>query len=778
MKAAAQKEEVATTSVRKTGAQGVDHIMGGGAGIKVGRKGAECNGCCGGRRHGRDHRSPTRTGATDAAGDRVEKREFPYNRPCMTTALHEPRTIPASSEFAEIVHAHHAAVEALISLQRIDGHWCAELEGDSILQSEYLLMKFILGQEHEKMADGRPGWEVMQKIARYLRRQQRDDGGWGQYPGSDIDLSATVKAYFALKLMGDDPRAEHMAKAREISIRLGGAELVNSFSNFYLAALGQVSWNAIPSIPPEIVWLPRWCYFHLDKVSAWTRTMILPLAIVTALRPVRKLPNHLGIDELYVNQRRRHVLKVTHLAGTPKSAGWTRFFLWVDRFLKLAQRAGGTPVRRLAIKACVDWMLKRAGQDAPAPTSGLGAIFPPMVYLQIALHALGWDRHHPVLQRAEHELDEFFLEDEETIRIQPCFSPVWDTGIALYGLADSGWTNRRPEVQRAAKWLREKECSFRGDWARNLAPGYAYDRGGWWFEYRNAWYPDVDDTAMVAMALQRIGGEENLAAAKRGVAWILAMQNTDGGWAAFDKTKDRPILECIPFADHNAMQDPSCPDITGRVLECLSWHGLRLGQHAGDRIISRAVDYIRSKQEPEGCFIGRWGVNYIYGTWQAVIGPIRCGVGRDEPWIQKAGAWIKSIQKDDGSFGETANSYVDPALKGTGPSTASQTAWAAMILQEIYGKDDADLLRALRWLAHTQLTPDDAADPARNPDGDPAGSWCETEFTGTGFPKVFYLRYHLYRLYFPMMALGRFLGDKATGETKRLGDKETERLRD
>ncbi|MCA9286510.1 MAG: squalene--hopene cyclase [Phycisphaerales bacterium] len=641
------------------------------------------------------------------------------------------------------------AIEALRTLQRPDGHWCAELEGDSILQSEYLLMKFILGQEDQPLADGSSS-EKLRWIANYLRDQQRPDGGWGQYPGSGVDLSATVKGYFCLKLVGDDPEAPHMRRARSVIHAMGGAERCNTFTMFYLACLGQVSWNAVPAIPPELVYLPKWFYFHLDKVSAWTRTMILPLSLVVTLRPTRRLPSDRGIDELFIDQRLRHRLKSK--PDVPR--GWARFFLFADWTLKRLHAIGGTPFRRAAIRHAERWILARAGQDAPAPTEGLGAIFPPMVYLQVAFMALGYERSHPVIKRAERELDDFFIEDgkhgADRIRIQPCFSPVWDTGIALYALADSGIDQADPSARSASAWLRDKECGFRGDWAGNVdaeAP-----TGGWWFEYRNAWYPDVDDTAMVAMALRRVGGAGNIAAAERGVAWILAMQNADGGWAAFDRTTHRQILEYVPFADHNAMQDPSCPDITGRVLECLSWHGYTIAHP----VVARAVEYVKSHQEPEGCFFGRWGVNYIYGTWQAVIGPIRCGVPRSEPWIQRAGAWIKSVQKPDGSFGESANSYEDPSLKGQGSSTASQTAWAAMILQEVYGPNDPDLMRALLWLSRTQLSTADAADPERNPDGDPAGSWAETEFTGTGFPKVFYLRYHLYRLYFPLMALGRW----------------------
>jgi len=681
------------------------------------------------------------------------------------------------------------AIGALKSLQHDDGHWCAELEGDSILESEYLLMKFILGQEDAPMAEGRPASDVLPRIAAGLRKQQRADGGWGQFPGSGVDISATVKAYFALKLMGDAVTAPHMKKARECVLKHGGAEQCNSFTNFYLACLGQISWHAVPAIPPEIIFLPRWSYFHLTKVSAWTRTMILPLSLVVTLRPTRRLPTHLCIDELFLDQRQRH-----QLSGKPDvPSGWKRFFQTVDRTLKLLHRVGGTPFRRMAIKRAEQWILDRAGQAGVATTAGLGAIFPPMVYLQIAFMALGYRRDHPVIKRAERELDEFFLQRRDgSIKIQPCFSPVWDTGIALYALTDCGMTIRHDAVRRAAAWLESKECKHIGDWVDTLRPAdqarfRSLDRPpgyGWYFEYHNAWYPDCDDTAMVGMALIRAGGEDNIAAAKRGVEWLLAMQNDDGGWAAFDRTHHRQILEYIPFADHNAMQDPSCPDITGRVLECLSWHGYDNSHPA----VKRAIAYIRREQivwsddtasspdaqpqaAPYGCWFGRWGVNYIYGTWQSVIGPIRCGEDPSQEGIRRAGRWIKSIQKNDGSFGESARTYEDPSLKGQGPSTASQTAWAAMILQEIYGPDDAGLKRAITWLSETQLSEADAGDPQANPDGDPAGSWCETEFTGTGFPKVFYLRYHMYRLYFPIMAIGRYLAAHRTPSPDQTSDR-------
>jgi len=663
------------------------------------------------------------------------------------------------------------AVESLLAKQHADGHWCAELEGDSILNSEYLLMKAILGHDappHATEDDQRR----FGKMAVYLRMLQREDGTWGQYPGSPPDLSACVKAYFALKLLGDSPDAEHMRRARERILALGGAENINTFSMFYLACLGQVSWDACPSIPPEVVLLPRWFPFHLDKVAAWTRTMILPLALCTAKRPVRRLPSTLGIGELFVDQSARDRLNKPWDKSDP--AGWTNVFLCIDRALKAAQRFGVAPGRAHAIGVAERWLLERM---TPETTDGLGAIFPPMVYIQVALQALGYSRDHPVIRRAEHELDRFIVEEHDHVRIQPCFSPVWDTGIALYALTEAGLTAESDErIGRTGDWLRAHEVTMTGDWANNLRPedrsirlGPGHAAAAWAFEYRNDWYPDVDDTAMVAKALKRAGdrtGEHaNTDAASRATRWILAMQNDDGGWAAFDRTTHRPWMEHVPFADHNAMQDPSCADITGRTIESLITNGVPADHPA----VRAAVSYLHHEQRPEGCWWGRWGCNFVYGTWQAVGGLIWAGESPESPRLRRAAGWLKSIQNPDGGFGESANTYLDESLMGQGPSTASQTAWALATLQLLVGHEDGAVRRAAAYLCDTQL---EEGAPAIAPDHvlpEPSGSWQERWFTGTGFPKVFYLRYHLYRHYFPVMALARFVRASESGVDRPAG---------
>ena len=641
-------------------------------------------------------------------------------------------TLPSPAEIASdlaIDAALAKAKAALLALQNPDGHWCGELQGDSILESEYILLKWILGQEDDP---------ALPKINNYLRRIQMDNGGWNLFPGGPADISATVKGYFALKLMGDDPNAPHMVRCRELVRSMGGAEKCNSFTKFYFACLGQISFDACPAIPPEIVLLPKWFYFNLYHVSAWTRTMILPLGIVTTYKPVRAVPDKLRIDELYLDR-----VAANRLAQPPEGLpkNWGDLFLRIDQVLKAYNKRPLLRLRARAMKMAEQWLLEHLDGS-----EGLGAIFPPMVYILIVFRILGYPEDHPRVQLAHKHLRDFFVDlGNDEIRIQPCFSPVWDTGLALHAMAEAGIDPASDAARRASAWLLSKECKISSDWVKNV-PGAK--TGGWFFEYENPHYPDVDDTAAVSMALKRAGGPEAQPAVRRGIDWLLAMQNADGGWAAFDHTEDRPILEKVPFADHNAMQDPSCPDIAGRVLECLGHNGFR----ADNPIVRRAIDFIRTGQDPCGAWWGRWGVNYIYGTWQILTGLKSVGEDMTRPYVQKAAAWLKSVQKPDGSFGETCQSYDDPNLKGQGESTPSQTAWGAMALMAACGPDDESVRKALQYLAQTQRED---------------GNWNEEFYTGTGFPKVFYLNYHLYRLYFPLTALARY--KRMKGAVGKLG---------
>jgi squalene-hopene/tetraprenyl-beta-curcumene cyclase len=626
----------------------------------------------------------------------------------------------------ELDNAVDRATAALLAKHQPDGYWVGELQGDSILESEYILLKFILSQENDP---------ALPKIANYLRSIQQADGGWSLFPGGNSDLSGTVKGYFALKLMGDDPDAPHMRVARQVIRHLGGAEQCNSFSKFYLAALGQISYDACPSIPPEIILLPKWIYFNLYAVSAWSRTMILPLAIVSAYRPVRKLPPEKGISELF-NDSEAANSTVGRLKGLPRS--WREMFLLLDLSLKRYEKTAITPLRPLAIREAEKWLLEHMeGCD------GLGAIFPPMVYILIVLRILGYADDHPVVLKAQKDLRDLFIQEGDAIRIQPCWSPVWDTGIALHALAETDMLPAHAVAKKTTDWLLSKECRTGSDWMKNCPD---CEPSGWYFEFNNPHYPDVDDTAMVTMALKRLGGKAAEAAVQRGVNWLLAMQNDDGGWAAFDRTRHRPILEHVPFADHNAIQDPSCPDIAGRTLECLGRCGLPNTHPA----VRKAVNFLKETQEKEGCWFGRWGVNYIYGTWQVLTGLNAVGEKMDQRFIRKAADWLRACQKPDGSWGESCQTYENPELKGRGPSTASQTAWGAMGLLAASGIDDPAVKKAIRWLIDAQNA---------------EGNWDEQWFTGTGFPRVFYLKYHLYRLYFPLMALARFRRNNGESNT-------------
>jgi squalene-hopene/tetraprenyl-beta-curcumene cyclase len=617
----------------------------------------------------------------------------------------------------EVGYALDRGREGLRAVQKPDGHWVGELEGDTILESELILLLAFLG----KCGDPR-----VRLAANYLLKKQGADGGWSNYPGGPAEVSASVKAYFALKIAGHAADEPLMQLAAECIRGLGGAEGTNSFTRFYLALLGQLPYSACPSVPAEIILLPRWFYFNVYAMSAWSRTIFVPLSVVDAYKPVMRLPESMQIRELFLEppETPRWPAK-----PTSKWFSWTNFFLGIDWCLKKIERFRLTPFRRRAVRKAVSWMRERMEES-----DGLGAIFPPIIYHAIVLRCLSVTDDHADMRYVMKQLDDLCIFEGDTLRLQPCLSPVWDTALALIGMAEAGESGQSSGCDAAVKWLLDKEVRRVGDWAKTVR---RVEPGGWFFEYRNAFYPDTDDTSMVLIALARLGRTES-PAVERAINWLLAMQNSDGGWAAFDRNINKQILERVPFADHNAMLDPSCPDITARVLESLSHYGHRVGQ----KPVDRAIAFILSHQEENGSWFGRWGVNYIYGTWQVLVGLAAVGFDMSLPVVRRAVRWLKDSQNADGGWGESCRSYDDLTTAGEGESTASQTAWALLGLLAA-GEGESEEVRAgAEFLVGTQ-----------NFDG----SWSESQFTGTGFPRVFYLKYHMYPVYFPLMALGRYL---------------------
>jgi squalene-hopene/tetraprenyl-beta-curcumene cyclase len=683
----------------------------------------------------------------------------------MTLAAGEPKTSLVDASRRQASHRDLAsAVEEvqgwLLAAQHPDGHWCGELEGDTILETEYVLLLHFLG----RLEDPR-----VAKAARYVRRQQLPEGGWAIYPGGPPEASASTKAYFVLKLAGDDPEAPHMQRARRTILGLGGVDACNSFTKLYLAMCGEYDWWQCPAVPPEMVLLPRWFYFNLYEMSSWSRDIVVPLSVVWALRPVRPVAAGLGIAELRVQPASAAASGAPADSGTPgprrplsaqvpplhaeggaaarlatplvaraarvlggASRFWRAVFLVLDGALKTGERLRLTPFRRRALAQAEAWILERLDDS-----DGLGAIFPPIVNTIFALRCLGYDPDHPAVRAQIEELEKLEIEEDGALRLQPCFSAVWDTALAVHGLSDSAIDPGHPAMQTARRWLLDREIRRTGDWSVK-AP--AVPPGGWCFEYRNAFYPDCDDTAEVLTALAALPGGADEPATRRGVAWLLGMQNDDGGWGAFDRGCDKEILTHVPFADHNALLDPSTADVTGRAVDALR----RLGLAADAPPLARAVAFLRRQQEADGSWYGRWGCNYIYGTWLALRALARCGNVADiagEPWCRLAADWILAHQNPDGGWGESPRSYDDPAQKGIGPSTAAQTAWALLGLFGAGVVDHPAVERGVEHLLRTQR--DD-------------GSWRDEPWTATGFPRVFYLRYHLYAVYFPLMALAEY----------------------
>jgi squalene-hopene/tetraprenyl-beta-curcumene cyclase len=611
-----------------------------------------------------------------------------------------------------------AGCNHLLSLQRQDGHWVGELEGDTILESEYVLLRAFMG-----CLDS----DRLRKLANYIRSQQRPEGGWSIYPGGPPDVSSSVKAYVALKLSGLPVDHPEMVRAREVILARGGVTACNTFTKIYLSIFGLYDWDGTPVVPPELILLPKWFYLNLYEVSSWSRTIIVPLAIISAFRPSCRLA--IDADELFVGDRHGPHLR---LPWAKQPVSWRNFFLAVDRGLHFLERHRLQPWRKQALKACAMWMVERFRKSG-----GLGAIFPPMVNALMAMRCLGYPDDHPAVLGQWQELEAFEIEEGDTLRVQPCVSPVWDTALCGMALSAAGMAPDDPSLVRAGDWLLERRVREKGDWAvkRPQAPVSA-----WYFEYANEFYPDVDDTAAVLMALDGIRMPSEAAkgeVCRQAIEWVFAMQGRDGGWASFDVDNNRMVFSFIPFADHNAMLDPSTADITSRVLEMLG----RYGYEERDPRIAAAIRFLRSAQEPDGAWFGRWGVNYIYGTWQVLKGLSAVGEDMDQPYIRRAVEWLKSVQNEDGGWGESCATYDDPSLRGQGPSTPSQTSWALMGLMSAGDIDCEQVQRGLDYLLRTQ---------------NQAGSWDETAFTGTGFPRVFYLKYHMYSQYFPVFAIGMY----------------------
>ncbi len=624
------------------------------------------------------------------------------------------------AQAAALERAVHDGAESLLACQDPGGFWVHELEADVTITAEYVLLRRWLG-----IAD--PALEA--KAARHVLSLQLPDGGWPIYANGPANISATVKAYFALKMTGMPATHPALVRACRCVRDLGGITQVNVFTRILLALFGEMDWKGVPCMPVELMLLPRWFYFNLYEISYWSRTVLVPLLIIFAHRPVRPAPAHAHLDELYLVPRAEADLTFPHDAET---FSWRNVFLFVDRCLRIHDRLVRQPFRQRAICTAERWMLERMQGEG-----GLGGIFPAMANAVIALTCRGYGLDSPEVKNGLAAIEGLCVDGPETFRVQPCLSPIWDTALTVSALVEAGVAADHPALVRAGRWLLDRQTRCGGDW-RLRAPGV--QPGGWAFQFENEYYPDVDDSSVVLMALRKIrlpDEEEKTRAIARGLNWVLALQGSDGGWGAYDKDNNRMVFNKIPFADHGALMDPSTEDLAGRVLEALGHLGFRADEPAA----ARAAAFIRSRQCPDGSWYGRWGVNYLYGTWSVLAGLRSIGEDMAQPFVRKAVAWLAGRQNPDGGWGESCFTYDDPRTAGMGKSTASQTAWALLALLHAGEVAHPAVARGVQFLLSTQRSD---------------GFWNEAEFTGTGFPRVFYLRYHGYRAYFPLWALALY----------------------
>ncbi|MFV0281149.1 MAG: squalene--hopene cyclase [Rhodoblastus sp.] len=632
--------------------------------------------------------------------------------------------VAASVEAAGLDAAIAHATCALLDRRRADGHWCFELEADATIPAEYVLMRHFRGEPVDATLEA--------KIAVYLRRIQGEHGGWPLFHAGAFDMSASVKAYFALKMIGDDIDAPHMKRAREAVLSHGGAARSNVFTRILLALYRQLPWTGVPVVPVEVMLLPRWFPFHLDKVSYWARTVMVPLMALTALRPEPVNAKGVGISELFVVPPDQ---VKDWPGGAHQKEPWTSLFGALDKVLHVAEPHFPETLRKRALAKAEAFTLERLnGVD------GLGAIFPAMVNSLLMFDALGYGADNEHVRVARESIERLLVVKETEAYCQPCVSPVWDTALVAHTLLEAGDQQSQARAREGLEWLKPLQAlDVKGDWAvrkPDVRPG------GWAFQYANAHYPDVDDTAVVVMAMDRAGGDYD-EAISRAREWVEGLQSKDGGWGAFDADNDYHYLNNIPFADHGALLDPPTADVSARCVSMLAQLGATM---ENSRPLARGVAYLRKEQEKDGSWYGRWGMNYIYGTWSSLCALNAAGIAPDDEAMRKAVSWLVSIQNADGGWGEDGASYkLEYRCYEQAPSTASQTAWALMALMAAGAHDDPAVAPVLaRGVAY--LTAHQGED----------GFWDEELFTATGFPRVFYLRYHGYSKFFPLWALARY----------------------
>ncbi len=638
----------------------------------------------------------------------------------MTISATAPRIDNFTQELETLIQS---SSEGLAKRQKKDGHWLFELEADATIPAEYIMFMHYMDEIDT---------ELQEKICVYLRRIQNPDGGWPLFHKGDMDISATIKGYYALKLAGEDIDLPHMVKAREMVLAAGGAERSNVFTRYALCLFGQAPWKAVPVMPVEVMLMPDWFPVTIYKMSYWSRTVVTPLLVIAALKPVARNPNNVTVRELFKNDPENVTDYHTNVTGK-----WLGdFFIIVDKVLRKVEPLFPKKFRKKSIQAALDFFVPRMnGED------GLGAIFPAMANAVMALDALGYNKDHTLMVEGKDALKKLLTDDNGEIYCQPCLSPVWDTCLSAHAMLEAGNSQSVEAAEKGCDWLIDRQIlEVKGDWTKkapDLRPG------GWAFQYWNDHYPDVDDTAVVGMAMHRTGDPKYKESIARAEEWILGMQSTNGGWGAFDIDNNKDYLNYVPFADHGALLDPPTEDVSARCLSFLA----QLGHDTSHPVVAKGLKYLKDTQQEDGSWYGRWGTNYIYGTWSVLCALNVLGEPQDAPYIRKAVDWLYSRQNADGGWGEDGATYFDDRKTECKESTPSQTSWAVLGLMAVGEVDNPAVQRGIEYIMQS-----------RNADG----KWDEPWHTAVGFPRIFYLRYHGYSAFFPIWALARFKNLKAS----------------